>query len=128
MPPTYWEGRLIAGNGRRERRVAKPEIIGSARSSHTRIVRMACMEKGIGYTLTEAELGSPEVFAIHPFGRMPVLRHGDFSLCESKAIITYLDRAFEGPELIPSDPKLGALAEQWVSLVNTTMDPLLVRC
>ena len=60
---------------------------------------MACAEKGIDYTLTEAELGSPEVFAIHPFGRMPVLRHGDFSLCESKAIITYLDRAFPSTPL-----------------------------
>jgi glutathione S-transferase len=113
--------------GDREGPLAKPEIIGSARSSYTRIARMACEEKGVDYTLTEAELGAPEVFAIHPFGRMPVLRHGDFALCESKAIATYLDRAFPGPELIPSDPRLGALAEQWVSLVNTMMDPLLVR-
>ena len=107
--------------------VSKPEIIGSAQSSYTRVVRMVCEEKGIDYTLTEAELGSPEVFAIHPFGRMPVLRHGDFTLFESKAIATYLDRAFPGPELIPSDPRLAALTEQWVSLVNTMMDPTLVR-
>jgi glutathione S-transferase len=107
--------------------MTKPEIIGSLRSSYTRVVRMVCEEKGIDHTLTEVQLGSPEICAIHPFGKMPVLRHGDFTLCESKAIATYLDRAFPGPELMPSEPKLAALAEQWVSLVNTAMDSTLVR-
>ena len=105
----------------------KPEIIGSARSSYTRVVRLVCEEKGIDYGLTDTLLGAPELRAIHPFGKMPVLRHGDFELCESKAIATYLDRSFPGPELIPSDPRLGALTEQWVSLVNTVIDPMLVR-
>jgi glutathione S-transferase len=107
--------------------VRKPEIIGSSRSTYTRVVCMVCEEKGIEYQLTQAELGAPEVVAIHPFGKMPVLRHGDFELCESKAIATYLDRSFPGPRLIPSDPRLGALTEQWVSLVNTVMDATLIR-
>jgi glutathione S-transferase len=107
--------------------MTKPEIIGSLRSTYTRVVRMVCEEKGIDYVLTETMLGSPEIFAIHPFGKMPVLRHGEFALCESKAIATYLDRSFAGPPLIPSDPKLAALTEQWVSLVNTVMDATLVR-
>jgi glutathione S-transferase len=107
--------------------VSKPEIIGSSRSSYTRVVRMVCEEKGIAYELTQTQLGAPEIVAIHPFGKMPVLRHGDFELCESKAIATYLDRSFPGPQLIPSDPRLGALTEQWVSLVNTVMDATLIR-
>jgi glutathione S-transferase len=107
--------------------VTKPEIIGSLRSTYTRVVRMVCEEKGIDYVLTETLLGSPEIFAIHPFGKMPVLRHGEFALCESKAIATYLDRSFAGPPLIPSDPRLLALTEQWVSLVNTVMDATLIR-
>jgi glutathione S-transferase len=105
----------------------KPEILGSLRSSYTRVVRMVCEEKGIEHILTETQLGAPEIRAIHPFGKMPVLRHGDFTLCESKAIASYLDRSFPGPKLIPSDPRLAALTEQWVSLVNTVMDPTLVR-
>jgi len=107
--------------------VAKPEIIGSVRSTYTRVVRMVCEEKGVDYDLTEAELGAAEIRALHPFGKMPALRHGDLSLCESKAIATYLDRAFPGPQLIPSEPRLAALTEQWISLINTSMDPLLVR-
>jgi glutathione S-transferase len=56
-----------------------------------------------------------------------VLRHGDIALCESKAIATYLDRRFPGPLVIPPDPGLAALTEQWVSLVNTVMDATLIR-
>jgi len=107
--------------------MAKPEILGSERSSYTRVVRMVCEEKGIDYVLTDTPLGSPDLRAAHPFGQMPVLHHGDFTLCESKAIATYLDRAFGGPELIPCDPRLAAQVEQWISLVNTMIDPMLIR-
>jgi glutathione S-transferase len=105
----------------------KPEVIGSTRSSYTRVVRMACEEKGIDYVLTEVKLGAPEIFAIHPFGKMPVMRHGDVELFESKAIATYLDRCFPGPSLFPSEPVPAALVEQWVSLVNTLVDRTLIR-
>ena len=107
--------------------MTKPEILGSSRSSYARVVRMVCEEKEIDYVLTETTLGSPELRESHPFGKMPVLRHGDFRLFESKAIATYLDRSFPGPQLIPADPRLAALCEQWVSLVNTVIDPTLIR-
>ena len=105
----------------------KPEIIGSVRSTYTRVVCMVCEEKAIEYVLTEKPLRAPEILAIHPFGKMPVLRHGDVELFESKAIATYLDRSFPGPHVFPSDPCLAALTEQWVSLVNTVMDRTLIR-
>jgi glutathione S-transferase len=107
--------------------VATPEIIGSIRSTYTRTACMVCQEKGIEYVLTERPLHAPEIRAIHPFGKMPVLRHGDVELFESKAIATYLDRSFPAPFVFPSDPHLAALTEQWVSLVNTVMDRTLVR-
>ena len=63
----------------------KPEIIGSSRSTYTRVVCMVCEEKGIEYALTEAHAGrAGDPFAIHPFGKMPVLRHGDVELFESE--------------------------------------------
>jgi glutathione S-transferase len=107
--------------------MTQPEIIGSERSTYTRVVRMVCEEKGIDYLLTERWLGAPEIAAIHPLGKMPVLRHGDVALFESKAIATYLDRSFAGPSVFPSDPYLAALTEQWVSLVNTVIDRTLIR-
>lgn len=107
--------------------MAIPEIIGSSRSTYTRVACMVCEEKGIEYVLTETPLGAPELLAIHPFGKMPVLRHGDLELFESKAIATWLDRSFPAPFVFPSDPRLAALTEQWVSLANTVIDRTLIR-
>jgi glutathione S-transferase len=107
--------------------MTRPEIIGSERSTYTRVVRMVCEEKGIDYLLTERKLGAPEIAAIHPLGKMPVLRHGEVALFESSAIATYLDRSFPGPSVFPLDPYLAALTEQWVSFVNTSVDRTLIR-
>lgn len=107
--------------------MATPEIIGSKRSTYTWAICMVCEEKAIDYVLTERPLHAPEIFAIHPLGKMPVLRHGDVTLFESKAIATYLDRSFPAPFVFPSDPRRAALTEQWVSLVNTVMDRTLIR-
>src|SRR5947209_5721047 len=105
----------------------KPEIIGSARSTYTWAVCMVCEEKAIEYVLVERPLRAPEILAIHPLGKMPVLRHGPVELFESKAIATYLDRSFPGPTVFPTDPWRAALTEQWVSLVNTVIDRTLIR-
>jgi glutathione S-transferase len=107
--------------------MAKPEVIGSSRSTYTRVVLMVCEEKGIEYTLTETALFAPELFAVHPLGKMPALRHGDVCLFESKAIATYLDRVFAGPEIFPSAPLPASLTEQWVSFVNTVVDRTFIR-
>ena len=103
------------------------EIIGFPQSTYVRVARMACEEKGVPYDLRPAPPHSPEVLAIHPFGKIPAMRHGDFELFESKAIGTYLDRMFPGPRLIPEDARSAALAEQWVSAVNTVIDRTMVR-
>ena len=107
--------------------MAQVEIIGVPQSTYTRIARMACEEKGVTYDLKMAAPHTPEVVAIHPFGRIPAMRHGDVTVCESKAIATYVDRAFDGPGLFPDDPAELAACEQWVSLVNTVIDPVMVR-
>ena len=81
------------------------EIIGVPRSSYVRVVRMACEEKGVPYVLQEEIPHSPAVNAIHPFGKVPVMRYGGVELYESKAIVTYIDRTCPGPKLIPDDPE-----------------------
>jgi glutathione S-transferase len=110
-----------------EDHMAKVEIIGMPQSTFVRVVRMTCEEKGVPYELTAARPHSPEINAVHPFGKVPGMRHGDLELCESKAIATYLDRTFGGTKVIPEDPAQAAHVEQWVSIVNTTIDPTMIR-
>ena len=99
------------------------ELIGAPHSNFVRAVRIACEEKGVPYTLTPARPHSPEVDAIHPLGKIPVMKHGTFALFESRAIVSYVDRVFPGPRLFPEDARACALVEQWVSIANTAIIP-----
>jgi glutathione S-transferase len=110
-----------------EERMPELQIIGAPQSNYVCVVRIACHEKGVPYTLVPAVPHSPEVDAIHPFGKIPVMRHGDVTLSESRAIGYYIDHTFDGPVLVPRHPVDGARTEEWISLVNTHIDPLLVR-
>ena len=103
------------------------QIIGAPASNFVWTTRIACAEKGVPHTLVPTLPHTPEVSAIHPFGKIPVMRHGAVTLCESRAICLYIDRTFAGPALLPADPAAAARVEQWISIINTTIDPLLVR-
>lgn len=107
--------------------MAELKIIGVPQSTYVRVVRMAAEEKGVPYDLDVQPPHSEPVSALHPFGKVPVMRHGDVELCESRAIASYIDRTFDGPALLPDAPAASARAEQWISIVNTIMDQSLVR-
>jgi glutathione S-transferase len=107
--------------------MANIQIIGAPQSNYVWVVRMACEEKGVPYDLVPTRPHTPEIEAVHPLGKIPGMRHGEVALCESKAIVTYIDRTFGGPKLIPDDPRGAAEVEQWVSMVNTAIDPCMVR-
>ena len=71
-------------------------LYGLARSVYTRIARLVLLEKNVVHRLEEVEIfGAGGVPASHlkrhPFGRIPVLRHGDFVLYETPAISCYVD-------------------------------------
>src|SRR5579863_2274884 len=101
------------------------ELIGAAPSVFVRATRLACEEKGVPYALTVAAPHSPPVLAISPFGRIPVMRHEDFELFESSAIIEYIDAVFPGPRLFPEEARAAALIRQWASAVVSNIFPAL---
>ena len=107
--------------------MADLEIIGVPFSNYVRSIRMLCEEKGVAYTLTPSRPQTPEVLAIHPAGQIPVARHGDLALFETKAIATYIDKAFAGPKFIPEAAREAALVEQWVSYGNAKVDHWIMR-
>jgi glutathione S-transferase len=92
-------------------------IYGTPLSNFVRTARMAALEKGVAYELVPMLPGDPRLDAAHPFGRIPVMRHGELVLFETQAIARYIDRAFAGPPLMPAEPVALALAEQWVSAI-----------
>lgn len=102
-------------------------LIGPWQSSYVRTARICCHEKGVAHTLEPVELGSERHLSLHPWARVPILRHGDVQLIETSAICRYLDATFDGPRLVPDDPRRAAVMEQWVSAINCYIYDHLIR-
>jgi glutathione S-transferase len=102
-------------------------LYGIPQSTYVRSARMACIEKGVPYTLEPAPPHSDAINKLHPFGKVPAMRHGDFTLYETSAIMRYVDDAFEGPRLTPADTRGRARMEQWISTINAYCDGSMIR-
>jgi glutathione S-transferase len=107
--------------------MSKLQILGAPQSNFVWVTRIVATEKGIPYDLEPVFPHTPTVDAVHPFGKIPAMRHGEVALCESRAICQYIDRAFEGPSLCSGSPAQSSRTEQWVSILCTHVDLLLMR-
>ena len=88
-------------------------------SPFSRAVLATLEEKNTRYTLVPVlpgTLRSPQHLGRHPFGRVPVLEHGDFRLYETQAILRYLDRVLPEPALTPADPRRAACMDQLMNV------------
>jgi glutathione S-transferase len=107
--------------------MAELVVYGIPQSTYVRSVRMACVEKGVPYTLDPQMPHSETIDKLHPYGKIPALRHGDFTLYETSAILRYIDEAFDGPPLAPKDAKGRARMEQWISTIQAYCDGPMIR-
>ena len=96
-------------------------LLGFPASSFVHIVRLMLTHKGVPYNFRDLEpdMGSPAHLALHPFDRVPILQHGDFTLYETSAIVAYLEEIFPAPSLQPDTAQGRALMNQWISAVNS---------
>ena len=92
-------------------------------SVYVRIARIALAEKGLTYEHVEIDPFATDVpieyLTLHPFKRVPVLVDGDFALYETEAITRYIDEAFPGPALQPSEPRQRARMAQIISIIDS---------
>jgi len=117
----------ISGGGL-ENPMPSVTLFGFPRSVFVQITGLILTHKEVPYTFRdlELEMGTPTHLALHPFDRVPVLQHGDFTLYETSAIAAYVDEVFDGPKLTPADPQQRARMNQWISAVNAYYYPYLI--
>ncbi len=100
-----------------------PVLHGYSYSVYNRIARLALTEKGVAHDRVELNPFASDVpaayLALHPFGRVPTLVQGDFTLYETQAICRYVDRAFSGPALQPKDVRALARMDQIMGVVDS---------
>lgn len=106
-------------------------LIGARYSVYTRICASALNMKGVAHVFEALDIFAEDGPAKarqagQPFGRIPILRHGDLILYETLAISRYIDDRFDGPPLQPADPADRACMNQIISIVDTQVYPVLI--
>jgi glutathione S-transferase len=82
------------------------KLCGSAISNYYNNVKLALLEKGIPFEEEPVMSGAKDeaVLSCSPLGKVPFLRTPQGPLCESEAIMGYLEAIAPNPPLLPADP------------------------
>ncbi|XP_073148274.1 glutathione S-transferase U17-like [Henckelia pumila] len=104
------------------------KLLGALPSPYVNRVVLALKIKSIDYELVEVnphEKSEILVKANPVHKKIPVLIHGDKSICESLIIVQYADEVWnEGPSILPSDPYDRAMALFWAAYIDDKWYPL----
>jgi glutathione S-transferase len=86
-------------------------------------VRLTLLEKGIPFESIEIDpQNKPANFLeISPYGKVPVLKHGDNRVWESAIINEYLEETFPDPPLLPTEPMQRIQARIWINFADTRL-------
>jgi glutathione S-transferase len=86
-----------------------------------RAAALTCLEKGAPYRIAPVIPGEhrqPAYLARHPFGRIPAIDDDGFGLYETQAILRYIDAAYPGASLQPTDAKSAARMNQVMGIID----------
>ena len=91
---------------------------------------LALAEKGVAYEshyldLLQFDQHQPSYLKINPDGTIPALVHDERVLTESTPIMEYVDEAFPGPPLRPSDPAQRWRMRWWMRFFDAYFAPSL---
>jgi glutathione S-transferase len=101
-------------------------IYGASISPFVRKVLVVGAEKGMALENKVSAPGNPDpdFVACSPFRKIPALRDGDFTLCDSSAIVHYLEAVQPEPAMIPSEAKARARTIWYEEFIDTILVPV----
>src|SRR5215469_7661958 len=111
-----------------EKTMSEVTLFGFPRSVYVQMAGIVLTHREVPYTFhdLETEMNTPSHLALHPFERVPILRHGGFAVYETSAIVAYIDDVFAANPLTPADPQKRARMNQWIGAVNGYYYPYLI--
>jgi len=107
------------------------KLYGMAGSPNVRGAMLGLVEKGVEFELVNLmppAWKTPEHLARNPFGKVPVLDHDGFEIFETQAILRYVDQAFPGPALQPTNAGEAARMNQIIGIIDCYLGPSWIGC
>ncbi len=96
-------------------------LYGALLSPFVRKVALVVAEKGIACTLESNARANPDFAEASPFGKIPAIRDGTFTLADSSAIAHYLEAKCPTPALIPAEAEARARTIWFDEYANTLL-------
>lgn len=99
-------------------------LCGFSVSNYYNKVKMALLEKGVPFTEEVVKTGSKDdaVLSATPLGKIPFIRTEHGALCESQAILEYLEARYPEPALMPADPWQAAKVRELVTFIDLHLE------
>jgi glutathione S-transferase len=99
------------------------QVFGGLISPFVRKVCLVAAQKGVPFelVLTSPHAERPEFVAASPFGKIPAIRDGDFSLCDSSAIVAYLEAKHPASPVLPAEPQARGRAVWFDEFADTIL-------
>lgn len=109
-------------------------IVHHLNNSRSQRILWLLEELGVEYQIKRYErdpktmLAPPELRAVHPLGKSPVITDGDLTIAESGAIIDYLANRYGAALLPPADTPERLRCNYWLHYAEgSAMPPLLLK-
>ena len=85
-------------------------LCGMSLSNYYNKVKIVLLEKGVPFTEELQRTGSSDEVVLNatPLGKIPFIKVDGQTLCESQAIVDYLEARFPQPALVPADAMAAA--------------------
>ncbi len=96
------------------------QLHGFAVSNYYNKVKLALLEKNVPFTEVHQGTRSTDeaVLAASPLAKIPYLTTDQGALCESQAILEWLEDAFPQPPLMPADPFAAAKVRELTTFID----------
>jgi glutathione S-transferase len=99
-------------------------LYGFSLSNYVNKVKLALLEKGVPFNEERVASGLRDeaVLASSPLAKIPFIRTEHGSLCESQAILEYIEACYPNPPLLPADPWAAAKVRELAIFVDLHLE------